>query len=279
MSTRGFGFWKNEFRKKHSALSILPILIPIHCKGCAVKNWTTSEGFISMTMWSSLKTNWYLHTVLSWEKVLLFTIQSKSIVGGMSHFSHEARNAFCNSPISMSLTSKWTLFFSWSMFDASQLPVYTACFRLSIKRSTGRSWGTFDGFEVFGPSRTWCSWKSSKHSLPLFQGQRSHGCMDLFSLVECYAIFPEGLSVADSWNTTYSWILNQASSSWPPSGDLTRHLQACAGGVGQVVPDSAFFYVVFLSSNDWRTWENSGFCKTSVFKKRTNERFSLFSLL
>ena len=199
---------------------------------------------------------------------MLFTLQFiKSIVGDMSHFSHKApecylhysllsplsaacltlvmrsQNAFRNSPTSMSLTSTWTLFFSWSMFDASPLPAYTACFRLSIKHSTGCSWGTFGGLEVFGPSCTLCSWKSSKHSLPLFQGWR--GCMDFLSLVECYAILPEGLSVADSWNTTCSWILNQASCSWPLSGDLTRHLRACAGGWGwlfQIQPSSLLFF-------------------------------------
>ena len=101
----------------------------------------------------------------------------------------------------------------WSMFHASQLPAYTACFRLPVKHSTGCSWGTFGGVEVFEPSRTLCSWRSSNHLLPLFQGWR--GCMDLLSLVECYAILPEGVSVADSRSTTCSWILNQASCSWP----------------------------------------------------------------
>ena len=48
-------------------------------KGCAVKNWTTFKGYISMKIWSSLKNNWYLQSVLPWEKVLLFTIQSNLI--------------------------------------------------------------------------------------------------------------------------------------------------------------------------------------------------------
>ena len=147
------------------------------------------------------------------------------------------------------------------MFDASQLPAYTAtCFGLPKKRSTGRSWGTFGGFEVFEPYRLICSWKSFKHFLPLFQGWRS--CMDLLCLVESYAFLPEGFSVADSWNITCSWVLNQASCSRPPSGDLTRHLRACAGGLGQIVPDPAFFFVVFLSSNDWRTWEQRRYQRT-----------------
>ena len=162
-----------------------------------------------------------------------------------------------NSPTAMSLTTKWSLFFSWSMFDASQLPANTACFRMPKKCSTGRSWGTFGRFEVFEPTRTLCSWRSSKHSVPFFQGWRAW--MDLLSLVECYAFFPEDLSVADS-RSTCSWVLNQASCSWPPSGDLTRHLRACAGGLEQIVPDPAFFYVVFLSgSNTWRIWINSAF--------------------
>ena len=57
----------------------------------------------------------------------------------------------------------------------------------------------------------------------------------------------KGLSVGNSWNTTSStsWDLNQAPCSWPPSSDLTRHLQACAGGLGQIVPDPAFLFVVF----------------------------------
>ena len=102
--------------------------------------------------------------------------------------------------------------------------------------------------------------------------------MDILSLLECYAFLPESLSVADSWSTTCSWVLNQASCSWPPSGDLTKHLQACAGGLGQVVPDPAFSFVVFLSSNDWRTWVNHALCKTQLFKKRTSERLSLLFL-
>ena len=60
-----------------------------------------------------------------------------------------------------------------------------------------------------------------------------------------------------------------------PSGDLKRHLRACAAGLGQIVPDPAFFFVVFLSSNDWRTWINSAFCKTPLFKKHTSDRLSL----
>ena len=99
--------------------------------------------------------------------------------------------------------------------------------------------------------------------------------MGFLPLVECHAFLPEGLSVGNSWNTTSSWDLNQASCSWPPSGDLTRHLQACAGGLGQIVPDPAFLFVVFLSSNDWRKWVNSAFCKTPLFKNCSCERLSV----
>ena len=99
--------------------------------------------------------------------------------------------------------------------------------------------------------------------------------MGFLPLVECHAFLPEGLSVGNSWNTTSSWDLNQASCSWPPSGDLTRHLQACAGGLGQIVPDPAFLFVVFLSSNDWRKWVNSAFRKTPLFKNCRCERLSL----
>ena len=54
-----------------------------------------------------------------------------------------------------------------------------------------------------------------------------------------------------------------------------RHLQACAGGLGQTVPDPAFLFVVFLSSNDWRKWVNSAFRKTPLFKNCRCERLSL----
>ena len=85
------------------------------------------------------------------------------------------QNTFRNCSTSMSLTSKWTFFFSWSMFDASQLPAYTACFRLPVKHSTGCSWGTFGGV-AFEPSRTLCSWRSSNHLLPSFPAlERLHG--------------------------------------------------------------------------------------------------------
>ena len=173
----------------------------------------------------------------------------------------------------MFLTFKWSLFFSWSIFDASQLPAYAACFRLPKKHSTGRSWGTFSGSEVFKPSRLLCSWRSFEHLLPLFQDWG--GYMRLLPLAEGHAFLPEGLSVGNSWNTTCSWDLNQASCSWPPSGDLTRHLRACAGGLGQIVPDPAFLFVVFLSSNDWRKWVNSAFRKTPLFKNCRSERLSL----
>ena len=99
--------------------------------------------------------------------------------------------------------------------------------------------------------------------------------MGFLPLVECHAFLPEGLSVGNSWNTTSSWALNQASCSWPPSSDLTRHLQACTGGLGQLVPDPAFLFVVFLSSNDWRKWVNSAFRKTPLFKNCRCERLSL----
>ena len=78
-----------------------------------------------------------------------------------------------------------------------------------------------------------------------------------------------------SWNTTSSWDLNQASCSWPPSGGLTSHLQACAGGLGQIVPDPAFLFVVFYPQNDWRKWVNSAFRKTPLFKNCRCERLSL----
>ena len=52
--------------------------------------------------------------------------------------------------------------------------------------------------------------------------------MGLLPLAECHAFLPKGLGVGNSWNTTCSWDLNQASCSWPSSGDLTRHLRACA---------------------------------------------------
>ena len=42
----------------------------------------------------------------------------------------------------------------------------------------------------------------------LFKGWS--GCMDLLSLVECYAFLPGGLSVTVSWSTTCRWILSQA---------------------------------------------------------------------
>ena len=99
--------------------------------------------------------------------------------------------------------------------------------------------------------------------------------MGFLPLVECHAFLPEGLSVGNSWYTTCSWDLNQASCSWPTSGDLTRHLQACAGGLGQIVPDPAFLFVVLLSSNDWRKWVNSAFRKTPLFKNYRCERLSL----
>ena len=60
-----------------------------------------------------------------------------------------------------------------------------------------------------------------------------------------------------------------------PFGDLTRHLQACAGGLGQIVPDPAFLFVVFLSSNDWRKWVNGAFRKTPLFKNCRCEWLSL----
>ena len=188
-------------------------------------------------------------------------------------FVRRSQHAFRKSRASMFLTCKWSLFFSWSIFDASQLPAYTACFKLPKKHSTGRSWGTFGGSEVFKPSRLLCSWRSFEHLLPLFQDWG--GYMALLPHAKCHAFLPEGLSVGNSWNTTCSWDLNQASCSWPPSGDLTRHLRACAGGLGHIVPDPAFLFVVFLSSNDWRKWVNSAFRKTTLFKNCRSERLSL----
>ena len=124
-----------------------------------------------------------------------------------------------------------------------QLPACTACFRLPQKHSTGRSWGTFGRSEVFKPSHLLCSWRSFEHLLPLFQDWG--GYMGLLPLAECHAFLPEGLSVGNGWNTTCSWDLNQASCSWPPSGDLTRHLRACAGGFGADCSGSSLLVCCF----------------------------------
>ena len=59
-----------------------------------------------------------------------------------------------------------------------------------------------------------------------------------------------------------------------PSDDLTRHLRACAGGLGQIVPDPVLLFVDFLSSNGWRKCVNSAFRKTPLFKNCRSERLS-----
>ena len=148
-------------------------------------------------VWSRRKENWYVQTVLPWEKGELFTRESKRHCrqhvwpssGGpkMRFVKHQHQCFWPSSGLS---------FFSWSSFDASQLPAYTTCFRLLKKHSTGRSWGTFGGSEVFKPSRLLCSWRNFEHLLPLFQDWG--GYMGLLPLAECHAFLPEGLSVGNS---------------------------------------------------------------------------------
>ena len=156
-------------------------------------------------------------------------------------------NSFCNSLTTMILTFKWSLFFSWSMFDAPQLPAYTACFRLPKKRSTGCSWGTVR--RVWGLSTI----------PPVLLLKELHALVASFTgleklhdlpLVECYAFLPEGLSVAGSWSTTWSWVLNQALQQGPPSGDLTRHLRACTGAWNRlfcIQPSSLLFFYLQMT--------------------------------
>ena len=143
-------------------------------------------------------------------------------------FVRRPQNAFRKSPTSMFLTFKWSLFFSWSIFWCFPAASIHCLFQAATKHSTGRSWGTFGGSEVFKPSRLLCSWRSFEHLLPLFHDWG--GYMGLLPLAECHAFLTKGLSVGNSWNTTCSWNLNQASCSWSPSGGLTRHLRACRLG-------------------------------------------------
>ena len=137
-------------------------------------------------------------------------------------------------------------------------------------------WGTFCGLKIL--NHLACNApEGAPSTFSSFPGlERLHGPSCLCGFVDCYAFLPEGLGVADSGRTTCSWVLNQASCSWPTSSDLMRRFSACAGYLGQIVPDPAFFFVVFLlSSNDWKTWVNSAFRKTWLFKNCTSERLSL----
>ena len=87
-----------------------------------------------------MKKIWHVQTVLPWEKGGLFPRRSKTpLLATCLTLVIWPQNAFRNSPTSMSLISKWSLFFSWSMFDASQPTEYTACFKLPTKYSTGHS--------------------------------------------------------------------------------------------------------------------------------------------
>ena len=138
-------------------------------KGCAVKNWTTFEGLYF--------NNWYgadekklicTNSVALRKRWAIYKRVKTPLSAASLTFVRRPQNAFRKSPLSMFLAFKWSLFFSCSIFDASQLPAYTACFRLPKKRSSGRSLGTFGGSEVFKPSRLICSWWSFEHLLPLF---------------------------------------------------------------------------------------------------------------
>ena len=111
----------------------------------------------------------------------------------------------------------------------------------------------------------------------LFQGWSN--CMDLLSLAcgmlclppwrpQCHCQLKHHMQV--NFKPSFP-----AAAADPTSGDLTRHLRACARCLGQVVPDPAFSFVVFLSSNDGRTWARRAFCKTSLFKKTHKLRPSL----
>ena len=115
-------------------------------------------------------------------------------------------------------------------------------FLAAQKRSTGRTWETFGGFEVFEPYRLLCSWKSFKHLLALFQGWR--GCMDLLSLVECYAFLPEGLSVGQLKHHM-QLSLNQASCSRPPFWWLDETLVSLRWGLGADCSGSSLLLCCF----------------------------------
>ena len=207
------------------------------------------------------------------KKVSYLQDSQNAIVDSMSDLGHGPRTEFRNNQTSMSLTSKWSLFFS-SMFDASQLPAYTACFRLPKNAQLDAAEGHLADLRSL--NHPVCYPPEGAPSTCCLFSRAGEAAWAFFFLWNAIPSFLKArVSVADSWSTTCSWVWNQASCSWPPSGDLTKHLQACAGGLGQVVPDSAFFFVVFLTSNDWRTWVNHALCKTQLLKKRTSERLSL----
>ena len=138
---------------------------------------------------------WYLElfTVLPSEKDLLFAEQPKC-------HCQQLFLALVSRPRKMHLKIDpcqclWhlsRLFPSAEIVDDFQLPVYTAFIWIPKKRSSGRSWGTFDGLVVF---RTYCtvsSWKSSKVGPGL----------SIFS----WAGKAAGTSSLDSWSITVAFL-------------------------------------------------------------------------
>ena len=133
----------------HRVILKLPDLLDWVGKGCAVKNWTTFERVYFNNGMEQTKKK-LTNSVALRKRWAIYKRVKTPLSAACLTFVRRPRNAFRKSPTSMFLAFQWSLIFSWSIFDASQLPAYTACFRLpkKKKRSSGRSWGTFGGSEV-----------------------------------------------------------------------------------------------------------------------------------
>ena len=194
-------------------------------KACAVKNWTTFEGvyFNTERYGADEKKLIYTNCVAMRKKRELFTSQSeRHCWRHIWPWSWGPEMRFVPAQHQCLWPTKWSLFLSWSMFDASQLPAYTACFRLPKNFQLDAAKGHLAGLRSLNHPACYApEGAPSTQACCLFS--RTGEAAWTFLLLECYAIFTEGLrDCADSWSTTCSWgAWPPWPDSWPPSRFLT----------------------------------------------------------
>ena len=105
-------------------------------------------------------------------------------------FVRRPQNAFRKSPTSMFLAFKWSLFFSWSIFDASQLPVYTACFRLPKNAHLDAAGGHSAGLRSLNHPACYA---------PEFEGASSTCCLFFRAGEATWAFFLFWMSCLPPW--------------------------------------------------------------------------------
>ena len=195
-----------------------------------------------------MKKNWYVQTVLPWEKGELFTRESKrhcrqnvwpSSGGPKMRFVKAQHQCFWPSSGLFSSADQFLMLPSCQhTLLVSGCPKNTQLDAAGGHSAGLRSLNHPACYAPEGASSTCCLFSRT--------GEATWAFFLLRNVMPSFLKASVLVTVETPHADCKSWDLSQASCSWPPSGDLTRHLRACAGGLGQIVPDPAFLFVFFF---------------------------------